>query len=265
MSYAGACHSFLYTSLKKTIASSPPLFTRTTNSYRLSGLRWSVNGIASDFPGSCPAAGCKGSRGTEPHRAVPLLNLPKRFPGTPTLGPSQDRAVTIAAGVRNRTPSSLSPPSMLYILTLIRCATVRPEPPGADLVVVPASPRDCQAFYEVASRANCRGIRTPEEAILSTVPHVDSPGNCLLRCDGSTPRWELDLQIAGFRGIASCRTPDGATLMANLRNRDAPLPDDVVARWIRHDPVVSAVRGDTITLSFRGAAPCTQSPAAGTP
>ena len=181
-----------------------------------------------------------------------------------SLGTGYDRV----AEVRNRAPSTLSAltTTMLYLFALAGCATLKPEPPGADLVVAPASPRDCQAFYEVpASPRNCRGVSTPLEATLSTVPHVETPGNCVLRCDTAPPRWEVDLQVAGFRGIASCHAPGGASLMANLKDRDAPLPKDVVARWMRHDPVVTAVRGDTITLNFRGMAPCKQASASASP
>ena len=103
---------------------------------------------------------------------------------------------------------------------------------GSDLVQAPAPPSDCAAWYEIdAPASDCRGMDEPRPATMSTQPRLE-PGhaNCMLRCDQSHARWEVDIQRAGFHGDVLCTIDGGPKLRLAI---DGERGSDVVrARWL---------------------------------
>ena len=103
---------------------------------------------------------------------------------------------------------------------------------GSDLVQAPAPPGDCAAWYEIdAPASDCRGMDEPRAATVIAHPRVEpSHANCMLRCDQSRPRWEVDIQRAGFHGNVVCAVDGGPTL--RLAIDTASVSDGVRARWL---------------------------------
>ena len=103
---------------------------------------------------------------------------------------------------------------------------------GSELVQAPAPPGDCAAWYEIdAAQSACRGADEPRPATMVAMPRLE-PGhaNCMLRCDQSRPRWEVDIQRAGFRGDVVCTIDEGPTL--RLAIGVGGVSDGVRARWL---------------------------------
>jgi hypothetical protein len=107
---------------------------------------------------------------------------------------------------------------------------------GSDLVQAPAPPSDCAAWYDVdAPESACRGMDEPRPATMTTLPRLDSNhANCMLRCDQSRPRWEVDIQTAGFHGNVLCTIDSGPTL--RLAIGAGAVSDGVHARWAEPTP-----------------------------
>ena len=133
--------------------------------------------------------------------------------------------------------------------------------PPSQTVSAPEPPRHCAAWFEVdVDRSVCGQNGTPLEATPTTVPAIrPSRINCTLRCDQPRPGWEVDLQVAGFRGSVLCEVEGGPRLRLSVLG-DKP-SSTLHARWTEVSPVHEnlAVGGWSSVHSVRmpgGPPPC---------
>ena len=133
---------------------------------------------------------------------------------------------------------------------------------GSDLVQAPAPPSDCAAWYEIdAPESACRGVDEPRPATMTTKPRLEpSNANCMLRCDQARPRWEVDIQRAGFHGNVLCTIDGGPELRLVI---DAGgVSGGVRARWL--EPTSErewATLGTVVHLRLTSAPRCEDRPA----
>ena len=128
---------------------------------------------------------------------------------------------------------------------------------GPDLVQAPAPPGDCAAWYEIdAPESACRGVDEPRPAAMTTLPRLESShANCMLRCDQSRPRWEVDIQRAGFHGNVLCTIDGGPQLRLAIDAHGAS--DGVRARWLEptSEREIATSSGSIHKLRLPGAPP----------
>jgi hypothetical protein len=132
---------------------------------------------------------------------------------------------------------------------------------GSDLVQAPAPPGDCAAWYEIdAPESVCRGADEPRPATMTTSPRLESShANCMLRCDQPRPRWEVDIQRAGFHGNVLCTIDGGPKLRLAIRAEG--VSDGVHARWLEPDDQqgLAVGRGSVHRLRLPGGPPACSS------
>jgi hypothetical protein len=135
---------------------------------------------------------------------------------------------------------------------------------GSDVVQAPAPPSDCAAWYEIdAPESTCRGVDEPRPATVTAHPRLESShANCMLRCDQSRPRWEVDIQRAGFHGNVVCATDGGPTLRLAIDRDD--ISDGVRARWLEATPEREiATSGTALQIALNPGPRCEDRPAPG--
>jgi hypothetical protein len=143
---------------------------------------------------------------------------------------------------------------------------------GSDLVQAPPAPPDCAAWYEIDAPASaCRGVVEPRPATMTTAPRVEPRhANCMLRCDQSRPRWEVDIQTPGFRGTVLCTIDGGPKLRLAIDTHGGSRgaidthggSDGVRAQWLEPNagPEWAVGAGSTVhRLRMPGAlSPCSE-------
>jgi hypothetical protein len=119
----------------------------------------------------------------------------------------------------------------------------------------PEPPTHCAAWFEVdVDRSECGLADTPLEATPTTVPAIRPRLiSCTLRCDQLQPRWEVDLQVAGFRGDVLCELEGGPRLRLSVLG-DRPSPG-VRGRWGEPPNEDFAVLGSVFSVRMPGGPP----------